>query len=223
MKYFKYLVLFSFALLFSGCYQKKETNYAQIIKKSRVHARHTMPIIVLDAGHGSFDPGAHNTLCEEKILTLKTAMYAKAELVKMGYRVVMTRSRDEFITLKKRAQIANDLKSQVLVSIHFNSAPNKNAHGIEIFYPKQAKPWKQKRSKLLAQTILRKMLVNTGAMSRGIKEGNFCVIRETNMPAVLVECGFITNETECRKMLRPDYQKLLGLSIAEGLNQYFDL
>ncbi|MCH9617442.1 MAG: Sporulation-specific N-acetylmuramoyl-L-alanine amidase [Chlamydiia bacterium] len=223
MKYFSRLLLVFLAFILSACFESKQTKYADIIRKNKIHARHTMPIIVLDAGHGSLDPGAHNELCEEKTLTLKTALYTKAELIKMGYRVVMTRSRDEFITLKKRAQIANDLKSQVLVSIHFNSAQNKKAHGIEVFYPKKAKPWKQKRSKLLAQTILRKMLVNTGAQSRGIKEGNFCVIRETNMPAVLVECGFITNDRECRKMLKPDYQKLLGKSIAQGLNQYFDL
>ena len=111
----------------------------------------------------------------------------------------------------------------MLVSIHYNSAPNKKAHGIEIFYPKKAKPWKLKRSKMLAQTILRKMLVNTGANSRGIKEGNFCVIRETNMPAVLVECGFITNDTECRKMLKPEYQHNLAKSIAQGLDSYFEL
>ena len=135
----------------------------------------------------------------------------------------MTRSRDEYVTLKKRAQIANDLKSQVLVSIHYNAAHNKEANGIEIFYPKNAKPWKQKRSKMLAQTILRKMLVNTGANSRGIKEGNLCVIRETNMPAVLVECGFITNEKECKKMLNPQYQRALAKAISQGLDDYSQL
>lgn len=223
MKILKSFLFCSLAFFLTGCFKSKEVSYTDLIQKKKVHARHTMPIIVLDAGHGDNDPGAHNALCKEKNLTLKTALLTKAELVKMGYRVVMTRARDEFVNLKKRAQIANVLKSQVMVSIHYNSAPNKKAHGIEIFYPVKAKPWREKRSKLLAQTILRKMLVNTNANSRGIRKGNFCVIRETNMPAVLIECGFITNDKECRKMIKPEYQRVLAKSIAQGLDEYFEL
>ncbi len=200
--------------------QSKKTTHTDIVKKSQ-KGRESMPVIVIDPGHGQFDLGTHNDLCEEKTLALNTSLYLKSELINRGYRVVMTRSLDEFVSLKKRAQIANDLKSQVLLSIHYNAAHNNKAHGIEIFYPKQAKPWKYKQSKILAQTILRKMLLHTGANSRGIKEGNLCVIRETNMPAILIECGFITNEEECKKMINPQYQKTLAKSIAEGLEEYF--
>ncbi|MCH9621072.1 MAG: hypothetical protein S4CHLAM20_04880 [Chlamydiia bacterium] len=224
MKRAKHLLFFSLAILLSSCFQSKTTtSYTDLIKKKQLHARHTMPIIVIDPGHGQFDLGTHNDVCEEKVLALKTSLYLKNELTKLGYRVVMTRARDEFVTLKKRAQIANDLKSQVLVSIHYNAAHNKEANGIEIFYAKNAKPWKQKRSKMLAQTILRKMLVNTGANSRGIKQGNLCVIRETNMPSILVECGFITNKEECKKVINPTYQRILAHSIALGLDEYFKL
>lgn len=223
MKKLKPFIICLFAFFLTGCMQSKQTSYTDLIKKKSIHGRKTMPIVVIDPGHGNFDLGTHNDLCEEKVLALNTGLFVKAELVKRGYRVVMTRARDEFITLKKRAQIANDLKSQVLVSIHYNAAENKKAHGIEIFYPKLAKPWKLKRSKLLAQTILRKMLLNTGANSRGVKEGNLCVIRETNMPAILVECGFITNEEECKKMINPQYQRTLAKSIAEGLDEYFSM
>ena len=223
MKRAYHLFFLLLAFFMSSCFKSKDTSYTELIRQRNMHARHTMPIIVLDPGHGKFDLGTHNDKCEEKTLALNTAHYTKNELTKLGYRVVMTRSRDEYVTLKKRAQIANDLKSQVLVSIHYNAAHNKEANGIEIFYPKNAKPWKQKRSKMLAQTILRKMLVNTGANSRGIKEGNLCVIRETNMPAVLVECGFITNEKECKKMLNPQYQRALAKAISQGLDDYFQL
>jgi N-acetylmuramoyl-L-alanine amidase len=220
MKNIKTFVSVLLLLIMSSCMQSKKASYSDVVKKAP-KSRETMPVVVIDPGHGNFDLGTHNDLCEEKTLALNTSLYVKSELVNRGYRVVMTRSRDEFISLKKRAQMANDLKSQVLVSIHFNAAHNKEANGIEIFYPKNAKPWKYKQSKFLAQTILRKMLLNTKANSRGIKEGNLCVIRETNMPAVLVECGFITNEQECKKMMNPEYQKTLAKSIAQGLDEYF--
>ena len=208
-----------FVLLLSGCYNSKKTVYSDLIKKQY----RTKPIVVIDAGHGNFDLGTHNDLCEEKNLTLATAHFVKQELMKKGYRVIMTRSTDEFITLKKRAQIANDMKSQLLVSIHYNAAHNKKAHGIEIFYQKKAQPWKEKRSKLLAQTILKNMLIETGASSRGIKEGNLCVIRESNMPSILIECGFITNKEECKKMINPEYQKKIAKAISIGIDQYFSL
>lgn len=217
-----HILLFGFVLLFlASCQQKKQQKYSDLLKQTRTQSRQTRAIIVIDPGHGNFDLGTHNDVCEEKVLALNTSLYLKAELIKRGYQVVMTRARDEYITLKKRAQIANEVKSHVLVSIHYNAAANKQAHGIEVFYPKKATPWKQKRSKLLAQSILKKMLVNTDANSRGVKEGNLCVIRETNMPAVLVECGFITNKEECKKMVNPAYQKTLAKAIAQGLDEYF--
>lgn len=216
------ILLISIVLLFlSSCQQKKQQKYSDLLKQTRTKSRQTRAIIVIDPGHGNFDLGTHNDVCEEKVLALNTSLYLKAELIKRGYQVVMTRARDEYVTLKKRAQIANEVKSHVLVSIHYNAASNVDAHGIEVFYPKKATPWKQKRSKLLAQSILKKMLVNTEANSRGVKEGNLCVIRETNMPAVLVECGFITNKEECKKMLNPAYQRTLAKAIAQGLDEYF--
>lgn len=223
MKKFKAYFILLIPLLFNSCGQAKKITYSDTIVSKQIQLNQSMPIIVIDPGHGNFDLGTHNEFCEEKVLALNTSLYVKTELVKKGYRVVMTRSHDEFVPLKKRAQIANDMKSQVLVSIHYNAAHNKEAHGIEIFYPKTAKSWKLKRSKMLAQSILRKMLTNTNAFSRGIKAGNLCVIRETDMPAVLVECGFITNAEECKKMLNPEYQKLLARSIAEGLDEYFQM
>ena len=137
MKNFKALFFCFLTLFLTGCMHTKKNNYSNLIRKAP-QGRNNMPIVVIDPGHGKFDLGTHNDLCEEKALALNTSLYVKSELVKRGYRVVMTRARDEFVALKKRAQIANDLKSQVLVSIHYNAAHNKDAHGIEIFYPKKA-------------------------------------------------------------------------------------
>lgn len=180
-----------------------------------------MPIVVIDPGHGAYDLGAHTPHCEEKDLCLKTGHFVRKYLEQRGYHVIMTRTRDEYIPLKKRASLANRAKSQVMVSIHFNAAKNSAAHGIEIYYYPKGEPWRKQHSKRLAQTILSKMLAATQAQSRGVKEGNFCVIRETHMPAILIEGGFITNEEESRKMRSERYLDYLGRAIADGLEQYF--
>lgn len=180
-----------------------------------------VPLVVIDPGHGAYDLGAHTKHCEEKDLCLKTGLFLRRHLESKGYHVVMTRNRDEYIPLKKRAEMANELRSQVMVSLHFNAAKNTKAHGMEIFYYPKGEPWRMKNSKRLAQTVLAKMLSKTGANSRGIKEGNFCVIRETHMPAILVEGGFITNHDEMLRMRNDHYLDKMAKSIADGLDEYF--
>lgn len=180
-----------------------------------------VPLVVIDPGHGAFDLGAHTKHCEEKDLCLKTGHYLRRHLEKKGYHVIMTRFRDEYIPLKKRAAMANEVKSQVMVSIHYNSAKNLQAHGMEVFYYPKGEPWRTKNSRRLAKTVLAKMLSNTGAFSRGVKEGNFCVIRETHMPAILVEAGFITNQEEMHKMRDDRYLDSIAMAIANGLEEYF--
>ena len=178
-------------------------------------------LVVIDPGHGAFDLGAHSPRYEEKAIALKAALFLRKHLEKAGYRVIMTRDRDEYITPKKRADIANQVKCQLLVSIHCNSAKNSQAKGIEIFYMKKTEPWRAKKSKELAQTVLSQLLAQTGATSRGIKEGNFCVIRETKMPSILVETGFLTNEEEQKKLKNDLYLDTIAKSIADGITQYF--
>lgn len=180
--------------------------------------------IILDPGHGGRDLGTHSkkpTKYQEKILTLATARMVKSQLEEMGYRVLMTRTRDVFISLDKRSQFANARDPDLFVSLHFNSAPNKQAEGIEIFYYRSEDDKdRTSDSKFLAHTILNRILKNTEAKSRGIKHGNLSVIRETNMPAVLVEGGFLTNESEAHKIKDPEYLKRLSQGIAQGIHDY---
>ena len=180
-----------------------------------------VPLIVIDAGHGGFDLGTHSKTYEEKEVCLKTAIYLRKYLEKAGYHVIMTRSRDEYLPLKKRAEIANQAKSQILISIHCNSAKNTSAKGIEIFYTQKTEPWRAKKSKELAQSVLSSLLSQTGADSRGIKEGNFCVIRETKMPSILIETGFLTNEDERKKLSNDFYLDIVAKSITAGVDNYF--
>lgn len=199
-------------------YRQKHVKAAATGKK---HVSVTKPQVVIDAGHGGYDLGAHSRVCEEKDVCLKTAQVLKKYLLQKGYRVVMTRTRDEFVPLKKRAQIANISKSQLLVSIHYNAAKSERANGVEIYYYDSAEPWKAKRSKQLAQLALSRIISKTGAHSRGVKGGNFCVIRETKMPSILVEGGFITNPQERGKICDAKYIDKIATALADSIDQYF--
>lgn len=184
-------------------------------------------LIVIDPGHGGKDLGTHSAKApkyQEKQMTLVTARFLKQDLEKMGYAVQMTRNEDVYIALDKRAEFANARKPALFVSIHYNSAPNKEAQGIEIFYYRSERSSADKKrtndSKTLGKAILKRMLLASEAKSRGVKHGDLAVIRETNMPAVLIEGGFATNGEEVKKLKNVDYLKKLALAMAEGIHDY---
>ncbi|MCB1149843.1 MAG: N-acetylmuramoyl-L-alanine amidase [Chlamydiia bacterium] len=182
------------------------------------------PVVIIDPGHGGKDLGTHSDkppMYAESALALETSLLLEHYLRALGYRTVMTRSDDIFISLKARSEIANDLQSKVFVSMHYNSAENKAAEGLEVFYYQSDKdPKRSKESKLLAQDVLDEVVANTGIKSRGVKHGNFSVIRETKMPAIIVEGGFLTNPSERDRILRSGYIRELAMSVAAGVDRY---
>ncbi len=182
--------------------------------------------ILIDPGHGGHDTGTQSISkprYQEKSLNLVTAQFVKNYLQQLGYQVLMTREEDKFVSLDKRAQIANERKPTLFVSIHYNSAPSAEAQGIEVFFY-QPKDKSQKdralKSKRLAQAILKNVVENTKAKSRGVKQANYAVIRETNMPAVLIEGGFVTNEAELQNLKDPLYLKKIAWGIVRGIEEY---
>lgn len=178
------------------------------------------PIIILDAGHGGKDKGARVKNFEEKRLTLRTAYLVKKRLESLGYRVIMTRTRDIFLPLGTRVAFANQRKSSIFVSIHYNSAKSPVAKGIEIFYYGKGPTDRKGKSKELATKIHDQAIESTKASPRGVKQGNFQVIRETFMPAVLIEAGFITNTEERKNLENQSYLNELAFGIAQGINKY---
>lgn len=180
-------------------------------------------LVILDAGHGGYDLGCRLSSCNEKSLALSTTLMIKKCLTDMGYRVILTRSRDIFLSLKKRTTIANETKSKLFVSIHYNAAKNCEAKGVEVFYYKSKDKWRSLASRKLAIRVLSKLVDRTGAKNRGVKTGNFHVIRETKMPAILVEGGFITHEEERNRLKDPAYRQKIAKGIAEGIDSYFNL
>ncbi|MFT5319361.1 MAG: N-acetylmuramoyl-L-alanine amidase, partial [Chlamydiales bacterium] len=162
---------------------------------------------------------------QEKHLTLATAMMVKDHLENLGYRVIMTRRRDVFIPLENRAKIANKPRNTLFVSIHYNAAANRKAEGVEVFFYQPNSSGDQERSKAskkLASAVLKDIIKSTHAPSRGIKSGNFHVIRNTNIPSILVEGGFLTNKNEMIKLKDPKYLNRIAWGVAKGIENYLE-
>lgn len=169
--------------------------------------------IVVDAGHGGFDRGGvPGQRISEKDKTLDVAQRLKRILQAQGYRVVMTRDSDVFIPLGTRCSIANQYRDAQFVSIHFNCASRVGANGIETYYYRGD-------SSGLAASIHRNVVSISPSENRGIRRRGFYVLRRTAIPSVLVECGFLTNPTEGRLALSPDYRQRLAEQIARGINR----
>lgn len=199
--------------------REREIAFEEALKKRRQHIR-----IVVDAGHGGDDLGCSmhtEPKLKEKDLALTVARFLDRYLKRQGYSTLMTRSDDTFIPLKKRAELANDYKADVFVSVHFNSAPAKKAEGIEVFYYKGEKtPERTEKSKELGAQVLDALILETASKSRGVKHGNFAVVRETKMAAILVEAGFLTNDQEAERIRKVGYLQGLAKACAKGVHAY---
>lgn len=180
--------------------------------------------VVIDAGHGGKDQGTTAKMSlgyHEKSFNLNTALMLNTALRRRGYETILTRGGDFFVPLELRSAMANSNHADLFVSVHYNAASNPKAQGIEVYYyASKEDVQRTAQSKQLAQTVLDRILEATQAKSRGIKQGNFAVIRETTMPAILVEGGFLTNEQELAKIRSSAYMKNLAESIARGVDEF---
>jgi N-acetylmuramoyl-L-alanine amidase len=169
--------------------------------------------IVIDAGHGGYDRGGvPGQRISEKDKTLDVAQRLKRLLQAEGYRVIMTRDSDVFVTLGARVAIANSYRGASFVSIHFNCASRSGANGIETYYYRSD-------SAGLAQSIHRNVVSGAPTENRGIRRRGFYVLRRTAIPSVLVECGFLTNPTEGSLALNASYRQKLAEQIARGIKR----
>lgn len=182
------------------------------------------PLVVIDPGHGGKDNGTESVKGPkyyEKHLALSTSLVLCQYLKMVGIKAILTREKDEFIELKDRAQFSNEKKPIAFVSVHFNSAPSTQAEGVEVYYYKSdTDKVRSKNSKLLADKVLDGILTYTKAKSRGVKHGNFLVIRETETPAIIVEGGFMTHEEEMQKIRDASYLKKLAWGMAQGIRKF---
>jgi N-acetylmuramoyl-L-alanine amidase len=181
-------------------------------------------LIIIDPGHGGDDFGTTSPFKKnfhEKYANLATAQMLQTYLQQMGFRTLMTRQNDFFVSLPARSQFANQQNGDLYVSVHYNSAPAESAHGVEVFYYNSTENKERTaKSKELARDVLAKVIALTGAKSRGVKHGNLAVIRETKMPAVLIEGGFFTNQDEFNLLKDPNYVRKIARGIAQGVKEY---
>jgi N-acetylmuramoyl-L-alanine amidase len=183
-------------------------------------------IVVVDAGHGGWDPGKiSGTGTQEKDINLSIALKLQAYLENGGSVVMMTRIEDEALGAKKaadmrnRKEIANLSKADIIVSIHQNSYPSGSVRGAQTFYFAESE--KSKRLALSIQNELVDFVDPKNA--RSIKDNSkYFILKQTAIPAVIVECGFLTNSAERGLLTTDEYQEKIAWAIYKGIIAYFE-
>jgi N-acetylmuramoyl-L-alanine amidase len=167
--------------------------------------------VVIDAGHGGYDRGGiPGQRIPEKEMTLDVAQRLKKILAADDYRAVMTRESDVFVPLGTRVAIANSYRNAIFVCVHFNSARRAGADGIETyFYGRDSLP--------LASAVHHFVAGGAPSPNRGVRRRGYYVLRKARVPAVLVECGFLTNPTEAAYISKSSYRQKLAEEIAAGI------
>lgn len=180
--------------------------------------------ICLDAGHSyglnrlGKDPGAVNTELglKESIIAMEMVNTLKKMFTDKGYEIILTRSDgDDKITLMSRCKIANSNNVDLFISVHLNSSDNSSAKGIEVL----RYPTRNEKTIRIANAVQNYLIQATGARNRGVKErGDLCVLKHTDMPAILIETGFISNKEEGLKLNDPAYQRVICNAIVEAVD-----
>ncbi|MGQ7355019.1 GBS Bsp-like repeat-containing protein [Streptococcus suis] len=193
--------------------------------------------IFIDPGHGGVDSGAAYGGTYEKNLAMSVANKLKANLLQQGYNVLMTRTGDYNVDFKtERSRMANASNADLFISIHFNATGMgvTTTSGIETYWyqydpeyqPKinQAMhndPTRLAESKILAEKVQTSLIKETGAVNRGVRRETFAVLRETDIPAILVELGFMDNPTELQKVKQDAYHSRLAAALTKGIVDWY--
>ena len=171
-------------------------------------------LVVLDPGHGGKDPGAIGlNNVQEKDVILPISRYVAQYLEQQGVKVLMTRTSDYFISLQGRTDMANRAGADLFVSIHANAVGKgrSEVNGFEIYYF---------GSPALSQIIHRNVMGAVSIGDRGVRQARFYVLRNSRMPATLVETGFVTGYEDNPKLTNPAFQQQMAQAIARGILEY---
>jgi N-acetylmuramoyl-L-alanine amidase len=197
------IVILAFVALLPACASMRNAGVKNTSK--------TFTTVVVDAGHGGKDSGAYRRYGPpEKMVALDVAQRLNRNLRESQLTTVMTRSSDVFIPLDDRVTIENSQKNAIFVSIHFNDSRRRGIHGFETYYHSGV-------SSDLANLIQGKLMTIPHSANRGVHTANFRVLRLATCPAVLVECGFLSNRAEGGQARDSEYRELLADRIAEAI------
>jgi len=172
-------------------------------------------IIVVDAGHGGHDPGcgeAGYSRLPEKTLALAIAKDIEKQLKACGAKVIMTRTADYFVPLDERVAMADKYKADLLLSIHIDSCPNGYVNGPTVYIANEA----CYQSHKVANSI-HSFFIAAGIGTKGIRHADFRVLVKHPRPAVLVECGYLTNSIDAQKLNSSWYQEYIAKLISKGV------
>ena len=169
--------------------------------------------VVIDAGHGGHDNGGQWGRVYEKHLALDTAFRLESKLKSMGYQTVLTRRSDYFISLPQRVSTGNSYRNAIFVSIHYNYTWKQDVSGLETFYSND-------ESQRLAQCVQNCLIQRTRTVDRSAKYARFYVIRNSTLPAILVEGGFVSNAEERSRMKSAWFRETIAQGIVDGIQRY---
>jgi N-acetylmuramoyl-L-alanine amidase len=173
---------------------------------------HSFHTVVVDAGHGGHDSGTRSSrLVLEKDAALDIALKLDGRLRSSGFNTVVVRKGDYFVPLDERVRISNAQPDAVFVSVHLNEARRRTGiHGVETYYYSS-------QSAEMAQRILGHVGAVSGELPHGMHTARFRVLRNNLNPAVLVECGYLSNPSEAARFASPDYRSQIAAAIAAGI------
>jgi N-acetylmuramoyl-L-alanine amidase len=187
-------------------------------------------VIVIDPGHGGADPGAQNSGINEKDINLAISLHLRDVLESKGCNVIMTRDVDKdfflpgFVKgrmakraeLNQRIKLASTNNADLFISVHANSFPQRKTYGMETYYHQKSASGKE-----LAELIQTQLTLLQTDNKRKAKAGDYYLINQTNMPAVIVEVGFISNSKERKLLSSDDYRDKVAAAIGAGIEDYF--
>lgn len=210
-----------------------------ILHPNRIKNTHKVETVILDPGHGGVDTGASNRWGSEKTFALDVAQSARLHLMQAGYKVEMTRSTDKMVPLEDRVAFANRFPKALFISIHFNASGS--AEGVETYAlapagvaSNAAKAneasisdvrWcsgnEQDEQNIALAAALHATIASRMTMfDRGVKHSRFHVLRNVKIPAVLLECGFLTNVAEGQRIATSQFRQQVGAAIAQGVQNF---
>jgi len=212
MKITKYIVLF---FVFMSFFMLQASGFS-VNKK----------IVVIDAGHGGWDPGKIGPNDElEKDINLKIAEYVQIYLEIGGAMAFLTRADDTALADKKnpdllaRATLPSELKADILVSVHQNSFSSQNVKGAQVFYYEASENGKRLADNIQSRIASYLDTQNTKAAKAN---NNYYMLRKSETPAVIVECGFLSNYEEAQQLSSDEYQQRVAWAIYMGIVDYFE-